>query len=129
MALDRSHEDWGQLMFFRCGDLIVELVRRPGSACRERPDSCLGLSWRVADVDAARARLAAAGIDVSEVRAGRKPGTRVMTRAQRHLRHPHVDAGTRNAGLIGRTRREAFDLFTTAGIGISKAISMRDTSC
>ena len=23
LALDRSHHDWGQLMFFRCGDLIV----------------------------------------------------------------------------------------------------------
>ncbi len=29
MALDRSHQDWGQLMFFRCGDLIVEVVKRP----------------------------------------------------------------------------------------------------
>jgi len=29
MALDRSHPDWGQLMFFRCGDLIVEVVHRP----------------------------------------------------------------------------------------------------
>ena len=38
-----------------------------------------GLSWRVADIDATRARLVAAGIDVSEVRAGRKPGTRVMS--------------------------------------------------
>jgi hypothetical protein len=37
------------------------------------------LSWRVADVDAARTRLAASGIDVSEVRVGRKPGTRVMS--------------------------------------------------
>ena len=31
MALDRSHADWGRLMFFRCGDLIVELVQRPGA--------------------------------------------------------------------------------------------------
>src|ERR1700691_5621500 len=30
MALDRSHPDWGRLMFFRCGDLIVEVVHRPG---------------------------------------------------------------------------------------------------
>ncbi len=28
MALDRSHPDWGRLMFFRCGDLIVEVVHR-----------------------------------------------------------------------------------------------------
>jgi hypothetical protein len=33
----------------------------------------------VPDAEAARARLLAAGLDVSEVRAGRKPGTRVLT--------------------------------------------------
>ena len=37
------------------------------------------MSWRVADIDATRARLVAAGLDVSEVRNGRKPGTRIMT--------------------------------------------------
>src|SRR5437867_3013847 len=38
-----------------------------------------GLCWRVADIDATHARRAQAGVDVSEVRTGRKPGTRVMT--------------------------------------------------
>jgi catechol 2,3-dioxygenase-like lactoylglutathione lyase family enzyme len=80
MALDRSHPDWGRLMFFRCGDLIVEVVQRPKDATGDRAhDRLWGLSWRVADIDATRARLVAAGIDVSEVRAGRKPGTRVMS--------------------------------------------------
>jgi catechol 2,3-dioxygenase-like lactoylglutathione lyase family enzyme len=79
MALDRSHQDWGQLMFFRCGDLIVEVVKRPVAGADQSHDKLWGLSWRVADVDATRARLAAAGIDVSEVRTGRKPGTRVMS--------------------------------------------------
>jgi catechol 2,3-dioxygenase-like lactoylglutathione lyase family enzyme len=81
MALDRSHPDWGRLMFFRCGDLIVEVVHRPGkdATADKAHDRLWGLSWRVADIDAARARLASAGVDVSEVRAGRKPGTRVLT--------------------------------------------------
>jgi catechol 2,3-dioxygenase-like lactoylglutathione lyase family enzyme len=79
MALDRSHSDWGQLMFFRCGDLILEVVRRPGAGADQIHDQLWGLSWRVADIDATRARLLTAGIDVSEVRAGRKPGTRVMS--------------------------------------------------
>ena len=39
MALDRSHPDWGQLMFFRCGDLIVEIVHRPGKAVDRRTTS------------------------------------------------------------------------------------------
>ena len=77
MALDRSHPDWGRLMFFRCGDLIVEVVHRPDA--HGDKDRLWGLSWRVADIDATRVRLASAGIDVSEVRTGRKPGTRVLT--------------------------------------------------
>ena len=79
MALDRSHQEWGQLMFFRCGDLIVEVVKRPVAGSDLTHDRLWGLSFRVADIDATRARLAAAGADVSEVRAGRKPGTRVMS--------------------------------------------------
>jgi catechol 2,3-dioxygenase-like lactoylglutathione lyase family enzyme len=79
MALDRSHPDWGRLMFFRCGDLIVEIVHRPGQDTRADHDRLWGLSWRVADIDATRARLASSGVDVSGVRAGRKPGTRVLS--------------------------------------------------
>jgi catechol 2,3-dioxygenase-like lactoylglutathione lyase family enzyme len=81
MALDRSHPDWGRLMFFRCGDLIVEVVHRPGkdTAADKAHDRLWGLSWRVADIDATRARLASSGVDVSDVRPGRKPGTRVLT--------------------------------------------------
>ena len=81
MALDRSHPDWGQLMFFRCGDLIVEIVHRPGQdqATDKTRDRLWGLSWRVADIDAIRARLLSADVDVSDVRTGRKPGTRVLT--------------------------------------------------
>ncbi|MCA1391190.1 VOC family protein [Bradyrhizobium sp. IC3123] len=79
LALDRSHQDWGQLMFFRCGDLIVEVVRRPVAGGDAAHDRLWGLSWRVGDIDATRARLIASGLDVSDVRTGRKPGTRIMT--------------------------------------------------
>ena len=79
MALDRSHPDWGRLMFFRCGDLIVEVTHRPNKAADTSQDRLGGICWRIADIDATHARLVEAGVDVSEVRAGRKPGTRVMT--------------------------------------------------
>jgi catechol 2,3-dioxygenase-like lactoylglutathione lyase family enzyme len=79
MALDRSHPDWGRLIFFRCGDLIVEVVHRPQADPDIEQDKLWGLSWRVANLDATRARLVAAGLDVSDARAGRKPGTRVLT--------------------------------------------------
>jgi catechol 2,3-dioxygenase-like lactoylglutathione lyase family enzyme len=79
MALDRSHPEWGRLMFFRCGDLIVEVAHRPGKDAPTAPDKLRGICWRVADIDATRARLVEAGVDVSEARPGRKPGTKVMT--------------------------------------------------
>jgi catechol 2,3-dioxygenase-like lactoylglutathione lyase family enzyme len=79
MALDRSHHDWGQLMFFRCGDLIVEVVRRPVAGGDLMHDRLWGLSLHVADIEATRARLIANGVEVSDIRNGRKPGTRVMT--------------------------------------------------
>jgi catechol 2,3-dioxygenase-like lactoylglutathione lyase family enzyme len=83
MALDRSHPDWGRLMFFRCGDLVIEVTHRAGKPADATPDlrkdRLRGICWRVADIDATHTRLIQAGVDVSGVRAGRKPGTRVMT--------------------------------------------------
>ena len=66
-------------MFFRCGDLVVEVSHRPGKPTDAARDKLRGLCWRVTDIDATHARLTASGIDVSEIRTGRKPGTRVMT--------------------------------------------------
>lgn len=80
MRFDRTNPDWGaRLMFFRCGDLVVEIVHRLKDGVSDGPDKVWGLSWRVADVDATRGRLLRAGVDVSGVRDGRKPGTRVFT--------------------------------------------------
>ena len=79
MALDRAQPEWGRLMFFRCGDLIVEIVQRPGQNDLTADDEVWGLSWRADDLDATRARLIVAGVEVSKIRTGRKPGTRVMS--------------------------------------------------
>ncbi len=80
MRLDRSNEDWGaRLMFFRCGDLIVEIAHMLKGGVSDGPDHVWGLSWRANDIEAANARMARAGFDVSEIRTGRKPGTRVFT--------------------------------------------------
>jgi catechol 2,3-dioxygenase-like lactoylglutathione lyase family enzyme len=78
--LDRSNPQWGsRLMFFRCGGAVVEVGARLDVEPSDAPDRLSGLAWRVADPDAAQARLAKAGFDVSEVRKGRKPGTKVFT--------------------------------------------------
>jgi|SRR6185312_2015778 len=78
--LDRSNPQWGsRLMFFRCGGAVVEIGARLGGEVSDAPDRLSGLAWRVAEPEAAHARLEKAGFDVSEVRSGRKPGTKVFT--------------------------------------------------
>ena len=80
MRLDRTEPKWGaRFMFFRCGDLIVEVVHNLNEEPSDAPDKFWGLSWRVANAEAANARLKQSGFDVSEIRPGRKPGTRVFT--------------------------------------------------
>jgi catechol 2,3-dioxygenase-like lactoylglutathione lyase family enzyme len=81
LALDRRFDDWGvRLLFFRTGGVTVEVAARlDGASGPGAADRLWGLSYRVADADGARARLAAAGFDASPVRPGRKPGTRVLT--------------------------------------------------
>jgi catechol 2,3-dioxygenase-like lactoylglutathione lyase family enzyme len=80
LRLDRSNPDWGvRQMFFRCGEAVVEIGASLKVPVSDAPDRFGGLAWQVADADAARARIAAAGFDVSEVRTGRKPGTKVFT--------------------------------------------------
>jgi catechol 2,3-dioxygenase-like lactoylglutathione lyase family enzyme len=81
LALDRSFPDWGmRLVFLRVGGVTVELaqpLRDPSQP--PETDRLWGISWRVPDAEAARARLVESGLDVSEVRPGRKPGTRVIS--------------------------------------------------
>ena len=78
--LDRSNPQWGsRLMFFRAGASVVEIGSRLGGEATDGPDRLSGLAWRVTDPDAVQARLAKAGFDVSEVRVGRKPGTKIFT--------------------------------------------------
>lgn len=81
LALDRAFEQWGsRLLFFRVGGISVEVAQSLGEpSTDDDPDRFWGLAWRVVDAEAARARLDAAGFDTSEVRPGRKDGTRVLT--------------------------------------------------
>jgi catechol 2,3-dioxygenase-like lactoylglutathione lyase family enzyme len=79
LRLDRTEPAWGaRLLFFRCGDLIVEVVHDL-KAAGTGPDRLWGLSWRVPDIAEAHVRLHAAGVPVSDIRTGRRPGTRVFT--------------------------------------------------
>ena len=81
LALDRSFEARGvRLLFFRVGGVTIEIAGRLGVEPQpDQPDRFGGLAWRVDDAEAIQGRLSRLGFDVSEVRAGHKPGTRVLT--------------------------------------------------
>jgi catechol 2,3-dioxygenase-like lactoylglutathione lyase family enzyme len=81
LTLDRRFELRGlRLLFFRVGGITLELAGQlAGAPDPAAPDRATGLALRTNDVAAARARLAAAGFEVSEVRRGQKRGTRVCT--------------------------------------------------
>jgi len=80
LRLDRTNEQWGaRQLFFRSGSAVVEVGASLKTPVSDAKDRFGGLAWRVKDAEGARARIAAAGIDVSEVRKGRKPGTLVFT--------------------------------------------------
>lgn len=80
LRLDRSNPDWGsRLLFFVCGDLVVEVAHELKKGVSDGPDRLWGLSWRAADIERLHARMSGAGVAVSEIRKGRRPNTRVFT--------------------------------------------------
>lgn len=81
LALDRTFEERGtRILFFRVGGVTVEVGASLSESARpHKPDRLWGLAYRVRDLEAASARLLAAGFDVSGVRKGAKRGTRVCT--------------------------------------------------
>ena len=81
LALDRSFPERGsRLLFFRVGGVTVEIGAQIGAEARpDVPDELWGLAYRVPSVPSACERMAKAGLDISDVRVGRKPGTSVAT--------------------------------------------------
>lgn len=88
LALDRTFEKRGvRLIFFRTGGLTLEIgsslsaqgeaggLGAPG----DDADLLWGIAHQVADAERARARLIDTGFDVTPIRDGHKPGTRVFT--------------------------------------------------
>ena len=79
LALDKTFPQWGaRLQFFRAAGVSFEVSSRLEDPKPEQ-DTFGGFSFRTDDIDGLNARLSEAGLDLSEVRDGRKPGTRVCT--------------------------------------------------
>ncbi|TYQ10355.1 UNVERIFIED_ORG: glyoxalase/bleomycin resistance protein/dioxygenase superfamily protein [Gordonia westfalica J30] len=85
--LDQPIGDNARQLFFRAGDLIIEVVTAVTSTEPPTPaaTSLWGVAWRSTDVEATHARLRSGGLDLSEIRTGRKKGTRIFTVRERAL--------------------------------------------
>ncbi len=58
LRLDRSNPEWNaRLLFFRCGDLVVEIAHDLSKGVSDAPDQLWGLSWRTPDIGRCHARL------------------------------------------------------------------------
>ena len=87
LALDRTLENRGlRLLFFRLGGTTLE-VSAPLRAdadlgagdAKVESDRLWGVAYSVPDARAARSRMLEAGLEVSNIREGHKPGTRVFS--------------------------------------------------
>lgn len=95
LRLDQTKFQGMRQLFFRCGSGFLELLVAPDpEAVPGTPtsgdDALWGVAWRSTDIDATHARLTAAGVPLSEVRDGRKKGTRVCTVRDRNLAVPTI---------------------------------------
>jgi catechol 2,3-dioxygenase-like lactoylglutathione lyase family enzyme len=80
LAFDREFPERRlRLLFLRSGGMTLELACALPAPAEAGPDRLYGVSYRVPDLASRRASLLAAGVDVSEIRPGHKPGTRVAS--------------------------------------------------
>lgn len=82
LALEQDVPDWGGTqLFFRTNSMSIEVIASDKTGDEDR---LWGLALKTDDIVATQKRLTEAGITVSEVRDGRKPGTKVCT-AKSHV--------------------------------------------
>lgn len=78
LALDRTVPEWGgRMLFFRAGKLTLEVIEPDSPPVQA--DHFWGIAYQCPDLEEEAARLRREGVDLSPVRPGRKPGTRVAT--------------------------------------------------
>jgi len=78
LVFDRTIASTGnRLAQFSCGNVMLEISCSEADA--GKPDTIWGIGWSVASAEATHRRLAVLGRNLSDVRDGTRPGTRVFT--------------------------------------------------
>ncbi len=78
LALDQLVPEWGgRMLFFRCGKMTLEVIHN----LEDPPvqDQFWGITYLCPDLDFTLTQLDQRSVEHSEIREGRKPGTRVAT--------------------------------------------------
>ena len=65
------------MLFFRLNQTTIEVIGKENE--KEAEDSLWGLAWVVKDIKATQKRLLSEGVEMTEVKDGRKPNTLVTT--------------------------------------------------
>lgn len=77
LALEQDVPEWGGTqLFFRASSMSIEVI---ASDKAPEQDELWGLALKTNDIEATHARLSEQGAEISDIRDGRKPGTRVCT--------------------------------------------------
>ena len=77
LALEQDVPEWGGTqLFFRASSMSIEVVASNKSPAQ---DELWGLALKSSNLDETHKRLLEVGVEVSDIREGRKPGTRVCT--------------------------------------------------
>ena len=79
LALDQYVEKWGgRMLFFRTNQTTIEAIGINNDT--DKPiDKAWGLAWTTKDIKKMHARLVSEGVEISDVKDGRKPKTLVAT--------------------------------------------------
>ena len=79
LALDQYVEKWGgRMLFFRTNQTTIEAIGIKNDS-DEPIDKAWGLAWTTKDIKKTHARLVSEGVEISDVKDGRKPNTLVAT--------------------------------------------------
>ena len=78
LALDKTVPEWGgRMLFFRTGQLTLEVIESDRDAAGG--NYFWGIAYRCQDIAQTGGAMAQRGVALSDIRTGRKPGTRVAT--------------------------------------------------
>ena len=78
LALDKTVPEWGgRMLFFRAGKLTLEVIESDREQAGS--DYFWGIAYQCRDLEDASSEFGERGVLLSEIRDGRKPGTRVAT--------------------------------------------------